>query len=57
MLNEICQSKTNTILYLLYSESKHRASEYSSKEANLSVGFPGGASGKEDTCQCRRHER
>ena len=21
------------------------------------MGFPGGASGKEDTCQCRRHEQ
>ena len=24
---------------------------------NLSMGFPGGTSGKESTCQCRRHKR
>ena len=26
-------------------------------ELNLPLGFPGGASGKEPACQCRRHER
>jgi len=24
---------------------------------NYIIGFPGGASGKESTCQCRRHKR
>ena len=26
-------------------------------ELNLPLGFPGGASGKEPSCQCRRHKR
>ena len=28
-----------------------------SMDMNLSKHFPGGASGKESTCQCRRHKR
>ena len=31
--------------------------ECSNSEILLCVGFPGGASGKEPTCQCERHKR
>ena len=30
---------------------------FPSETSHVSLGFPGGASGKEPTCQCRRHER
>ena len=50
ILSEVSQKeKTNTIWYHLYMKSKiwHKRT----------YGFPGGASGKEPTCQCRGHKR
>ena len=30
---------------------------YTHTHTHIHIGFPGGASGKEPTCQCRRHKR
>ena len=36
---------------------RHNWSDLAAAAAGSSLGFPGGASGKEPACQCRRHKR
>ena len=55
----VCSPFWRELLGLQYQEDRKPRSRFHIKvgECRVAEGFPDGASGKEPTCQCRRHKR